>query len=217
VGKSAQATGASSLSFEVVSIKPNRSEDDRLRLGTSPGRFTATGTTAKMLIGWAYNVKDFQLSGGPGWINSEKYDIDAKVEDSVATELQKLTPDQRGDQIRRMVQSVLADRFKLKVIHGTKELPVYALVVAKNGPKLTESPEYGGMMRITGRGQVTATGVPIKYLADAISREVDRVVLDQTGLKGYYDFMLQWNARDPNPNRERNWRQQSRKCRRTSA
>jgi uncharacterized protein (TIGR03435 family) len=199
IGAQAQTTPGSSLpSFEVVSIKPNRSGDNKFRLGTPAGRFTATGMTIKALIAWAFNVKDFQLTGGPGWINSERYDIDAKIEDSLADELQKLTADQRGDQIRRMVQSLLADRFKLTVSHATKEVPVYALVGAKNGTKLTESPEYRGMMRMAG-GQLTATGVPIKYLADAISRELDRVVLDQTGLKGNYDFMLQWTPELPTP------------------
>jgi bla regulator protein BlaR1 len=192
-------SGASVPSFEVVSIKLNRSGDDKFRLGTAAGRFTTTGTTTKALIAWAFNVKNFQLTGGPGWINSEKYDIDAKIEDSLANELQKLTPDQRGDQIRLMVQSLLADRFKLKVNHATKELPVYALVVAKNGPKVTESQEYRGMMRMSARGQLTATGIPIRYLTDAISRELDRVVLDQTGLKGNYDFTLQWTPEIPTP------------------
>jgi uncharacterized protein (TIGR03435 family) len=197
--QSQPSTGASLPSFEVASIKANHSGDNRVRLGTSPGRFTTTGGTAKMIIGWAYNVKDYQISGGPSWINSEKYDIDAKMEDSLANELQKLTPDQRGDQIRSMVQALLANRFKLKVSHVTKEGPVYGLVVAKGGPKVTESKEYGGMMRMMGRGQLTATGVPIKYLTDAISRELGRVVLDQTGLKSNYDFMLQWTPEIPTP------------------
>lgn len=107
-----------------------------------------------------------------------------------------------------MVQSLLADRFKLQVTHGTKELPVYALVVAKNGPKLTLSkveppgltPKIGYAMRI-GRGQLTATGISMGEFVEPLSKQMDlddRKVLDQTGLTGAYDIALKWTPdQDP--------------------
>jgi hypothetical protein len=108
-----QTTAASLPSFEVASIKPNRSGQMNISIMFQPGRFTANGIPIKHLITLAYNVKDFQVSGGPSWINSEKYDIEAKEPDSVVQELDKLPPDQRSKLVRSMVQSLLADRFKL--------------------------------------------------------------------------------------------------------
>ena len=88
-------TAAAPLSFEVASIKPNRSGDMRIGIRFQPGRFSATGATVKQLIGLAYDVRDFQISGGPSWISSDKFDIDAKEPDGFTDELQKLPPDQR--------------------------------------------------------------------------------------------------------------------------
>ncbi|HLY60996.1 MAG TPA: M56 and DUF3738 domain-containing protein [Terriglobia bacterium] len=210
--QSAQATSAPLPSFEVASIKPNRTDDMRLGIMIRPGRFTADGANAKFLITFAYNVKDFQISGGPKWIDTDRYNVDAKEEDSLVEELQKLPPDQRGDQIRLRVQSLLADRFKLSLSHATKELPVYALVIAKNGPKLHEAkagetypngikgPDGRvhngmGLMRIGG-GELTGQGVPMSSLVHMLSQQLGRDVLDKSGLKGNYDFNLKWTP-DP--------------------
>ena len=124
-------------SFEVASIKVNHAADNRVFRRLAPGRYTATGETARMLINFAYNVKNAQVSGGPSWIDTEKFDIDAKEEDSVAQQLQKMAPEQAAEQVRLMVQSLLAERFHLTLSRPTKELPIYALVVAKGGAKLT--------------------------------------------------------------------------------
>jgi bla regulator protein blaR1 len=139
--QSAQPALATMPSFEVASIKLNRSGDGRMMFQNTPGRFVVNNANAKFLIEFAYNIKDFQLSGGPSWINTDRYDIDAKMEDSAVEAMQKLPPDKRQEQIRLMIQSLLADRFQLRVERGTKELPAYALIVAKGGPKLTETPD----------------------------------------------------------------------------
>jgi uncharacterized protein (TIGR03435 family) len=211
--QSPATTGAPTPSFEVASIKPNRSADLDRRIMSLPGGYTATNVTIKFLIASAYHVKDFQVSGGPSWINSERYDIEAKMPDSLAEEMQKLPPSQRRAKIMGLLlQSLLADRFKLKVSHGTKELPVYALVVAKNGPKLQESkpndtypngikgPDglgHAGMFRMSiGGGEITAQGIPMASLVMMLSEQLGRTVLDQTGLKGNYDVALQWTP-DP--------------------
>jgi len=199
------AAGTSSPSFEVASIKPNHSGDNRISLMFAPDGLSASGASVKMLVDFAYNMKDFQISGGPGWIDSERFDIEAKMEESTIAALKKLTLEQSIEQRRLMVQSLLAERFKLKVSHSSKELPIYALVVAKNGPKLTKSADAppgpgapGGpgprsMMSLQ-IGELTATAISMTMLADRIAREVGRNVVDKTGLEGRYDFTLHWTS-----------------------
>jgi uncharacterized protein (TIGR03435 family) len=198
-------------SFEVASVKLNRSGDIRFGIGgpgSSLGRFIAKNVPAKVLIYWAYGLKDFQLSGGPSWINSERYDIDAKVEDSLVAKLKKLSHDKQDKQTRLMLQVLLEDRFKLKLRHGTQERPIYALFVAKGGPKLATttlgspgltvtnpSGSPSGHQMAVASGEITAIGTPIRDLVDELSMmpEINRIVLDQTGLQGYYDFTLRWS------------------------
>ncbi len=199
------ATGTTSASFEVAVIKPNRSGDWRVMMGFHPGRFRATGIWVRHLITLAYGVSDFQVTGGPSWINSERYDIQAKEPDSVAAEMQKLSPDQREELSRSMLQSLLADRFKLQLGHQTKEVPAYALVVAKGGPKLQAAKpdadikgmkganvrEKRGKM-VFGMGDLTIPDAPLSMLARMLSQQLGRPVLDQTGLEGNYDLTLKW-------------------------
>jgi uncharacterized protein (TIGR03435 family) len=211
-------TSAPLPKFEVASIRPAKPNARGSRLWLPPGRFTANNVTTKMLIEFAYNykrpgiaLKDDQILGAPKWISSDRFDIDAKVEDLlVEQEEKKLLFNQWADQIRLMVQAMLADRFKLKVSQETKELPIYVLVIAKHGPKLTKStvqppgplgarppgsgPRRGPMIRIS-NGELTAVGVLGSDLASAISDLPGiggRKVVDQTGLQGRYDFTLKW-------------------------
>ena len=202
------STLPTSASFEVAWIKPNHSGDRRFFVSWQPGRFNATGErlTLKFLITMAYDVKDFQVSGGPGWVNTDRYDIDAKEPNSIARELDKDPLDQRRSLADSMLQSLLADRFQLKLTHGTKDMPAYALVVAKSGAKLQEAKPvetqaeapsgpgdhpHGPMIRM-GRGEVSGQGVAASFLASVLSQQLGRTVLDKTGLKGKYDFTLKW-------------------------
>ena len=190
------------LTFEVASIKPNKSGDPNVMLMFKPNGFSATNAPLHEVIRLAYQVPDFQMSGGPLWINSERYDIEAKVDSSAAEQLRQ--PDQ--DQHRQMLQSLLQDRFKLKVHWETKELPIYALTVAKNGFKLHEAKpddtypdgikdEAGvgraGLMRM-GPGRITAQGLPMNTFVRLLSQQLGRTVLDKTALTGNYDVELQW-------------------------
>ena len=206
--QSTQTTLGLSPSFEVASIKPNRSGEASSRTMIKPGRFTATNTTAESLVAFAFNVKEFQVKGGPSWFRSQGYDIEAKVEDSVAEKLQKLPSDELRKQMRLMIQAMLADRFELKVSRETKELPVYALVVAKGGPKFQEAkpsdtrangikgpdgrPVRRGYGIRIGLGQITGQSVSMAMLVDQLSEQLDRNIVDQTGLTGTYDFTLRW-------------------------
>jgi uncharacterized protein (TIGR03435 family) len=143
------------------------------------------------------------VSGGPSWINSEHYDIEAKLGDSQVAALYKSSELDRILQIRRMAQALLADRFKLAVNDTTVTRPVYALLIAKGGPKLQEStPGSPSPIKSEGRpmelmeepGEMRAHATPISTLARALSLEsaVGRPVLDQTGLTGNYNFDLKW-------------------------
>lgn len=166
------------------------------------GALRVTGVPLKFLIGFAYDVRDFQITGGPAWINTDRFDISAKSDshDEVdsATDPAKLTDEQRktdGDRMRERLRNLLADRFQLVIRRETKEQQVYALVVAKGGPKLQETKEGKGMMRM-GRGMLTGQGVEPAFLATSLSNQLGRTVIDKTGLTGKYDFELKWTP-DP--------------------
>jgi uncharacterized protein (TIGR03435 family) len=146
-----------------------------------------TNFTLRMLILKAYVVQGYQLSGGPDWLDSENYDIEAKMDSAVAEELGKLNIAQRNLQTLRMLQSLLADRFNLALHSETEELPVYALVIANDGPKFREAipgdtypngitglggrPIGGGAISEPERGKLVGQGCPIAYLVDALSQE----------------------------------------------
>src|SRR5437773_10483163 len=97
-----------------------------------------TNFTLQKLIQHAYGVQSDRISGGPDWLNSQGYDIDAKADQSVTDELRELGRNQGLTEQRSMLQALLADRFKLAFHRETKEVSAYALVIAKNGPKLQE-------------------------------------------------------------------------------
>src|SRR5262249_18272273 len=110
-------------------------------------------------------------------------------------EIRRMTFDQRKlleEQVRRRLQALLAERFQLVIHRDTKEAPVYALVIAKNGPKLKQATADDGPMLQGRPGELIAQSAPMKTLADNLSRQVGRPVLDRTGLKGTYDFKLEW-------------------------
>lgn len=206
-----QSGSAPALSFEVASIKPSKPGARGSMVHLRPGgRIVTNNVTVELLLEEVYHVTKSQISGAPSWIASEGYDIDAKPEDSVAATIDKLPPEQRLDKIKEMVRALLVDRFKLVVGRDTKEMPVYALVVAKNGPKFHEStykppeklsdsppsPGKGGPPQqgiyMTGGGNLTVAYGDIGRFADALSRNLNRIVIDKTGLTGKYDFTLKW-------------------------
>jgi uncharacterized protein (TIGR03435 family) len=196
------------LTFEVASIKPGGGDEHRVGIQFMPGGgLRTTGTTLKFLITFAYDVRDFQVSGGPGWINSDRFDVMAKSDRSTSDnatpdEMRNMTDAQMkttAEQMRVKLQALLADRFQLTLHHETKEQPVYALVISKNGSKLQESQMKAGerrrMMRM-GRSELNGEGVAIDMLTHTLSNVLGRPVIDRTGLKGNYDFKLQWTP-DP--------------------
>jgi len=195
--------------FEVASIKAHKSTGtmEMSRLFYTPSGLTATNVTLQTLIRDVYRVQESQISGAPNWLNSEKYDVDARMEKSAADELRKLDPMQSLPERQRMLQALLADRLKLTLHRETKELPVYALAIAENGPKIQEAkpgdaytngiqgpdgrPGGPGNIRM-GRGMLTGQALSMADFVRALSEQLGRPVLDKTGLTGKYDLALQW-------------------------
>jgi uncharacterized protein (TIGR03435 family) len=171
-------------SFEVASIEPSAPGQAGLRIQIAPGgRFMTDNVTAKQLTGYAYNIRDFQIGGGPSWMGSEHYDIIAKADGD---------ENQGPGAFRLMMRGLLKDRFQFKSHMETKELPVYHLVVGKNGPKLTASTSANGPMVLGRRGQVTFTKASMAVLCTSLSQELGRKVTDRTGVQGDYDFKLEF-------------------------
>jgi bla regulator protein BlaR1 len=186
-------SGSSLPSFEVATVKPNRSANPMsLVWFGNPNRVTETNVTIKSLIKFAYNLTDQQLSGGPTWLDSERYDLEGKIQEAKADELQKLSGAGRVDQIRLMVQALLTERFNLKVSHQTKNLPVLVLAIAKDGPKL--SPAQGRFGASTTNGVLTLYGATITSLKDELSKLLGVRVEDGTDIAGVYDMTLDWTS-----------------------
>lgn len=198
------------LSFEVASIKPAAPDAPGMFIQIQPGGgLRVSNMNLKQLISYAYDVRDFQVSGGPGWVNSDRFDIQARPAHAgdaptSADDFRNQTDAQRktmADQMRERTRTLLADRFQLVVRRETKEAPVYALQIAKGGPKLKEDNEPQGRQGIMARrrGQFTGTAAPLQMLATVLSGQLGRPVIDKTGLAGKYDFELEWSP-DPGQN-----------------
>jgi len=183
----AQVESSTQLSF-VASIKP--SNGDPGGFWTTPGRVLARNVTAKFLVAIAYGLQPFQISGGPGWVDSDRFDVEARLEDA------KSNSGQEG----LMMQSLLANRFKLVLHKDAGESSVYALVVGENGLKIRASadqtPGAGmsplGTMRI-GATSLVGTGVPLGLFASLLGTRLGQTVVDQTNLAGRYDIDLRWS------------------------
>jgi len=178
-------------------------------------QYTADGlranSTVASLIQSAYGVDAERLRGAPGWVRSDRFVIEAKLDSGLADQLSKLSPEELDAARQHMLQALLAERFKLKVHSESKELPVYELVVAKNGPKLHAAklgdtyPDgikggngkgLGGDLIVGfGTGKVIAQGVDMASLAHGLEWWLKRPVVDKTGLTGRYDFTVHY-ARD---------------------
>jgi uncharacterized protein (TIGR03435 family) len=167
--------------FEVASIKRNKT-NERMYYGLRNASLTVRNMTVMGLIQTAYGKRDFQIRGGPAWIASEGFDVDAKAERP-----RKATHD--------MLKSLLASRFQLKVHRETKETSVYSLVVARGGLKMKLSadqtePEKGGPKEL-GQGRLVGEGIPMYVITNLLSNMLGRAVINNTGLTGKYDVKLQ--------------------------
>jgi uncharacterized protein (TIGR03435 family) len=190
--------------FEVATIKRNTSVSENARVSAQTGRVTITNNPLRNIIRNAWGLQAFQIVGGPEWINTDRWDIVAKAEGNP-----------RGPEMLAMLQNLLADRFKLVTHRETREMPIYALVLAKPdrafGPKLhasstdcekemTAAIARGGGpptdrvlcgMRIV-NGHLEMNSVPMANLARNLSPIAGRSVVDKTGLTGGFNAELTW-------------------------
>jgi uncharacterized protein (TIGR03435 family) len=225
VSAMAQTTAppAAATEFEVASIKPNNSSNLPplngvvlmvLRNGamfTRNGRYSMQGinaTTPSVLIQAAYNVRDFQILEAPGWVSSDRYDVEARAAEGTTFE-----------QMRPMIQSLLADRFKLVLRRETRQLPVYELLPARDGLKIVPTREgscvprekavpfgplmCGGIRRqaanaaLERKDVIEAAGVPMSTLIDFLSTESGRTVIDKSGFTDVFNFRLEFASTFP--------------------
>jgi len=170
--------------FEVATIKPSDPNQRRL-YSISGSEVTAVGVTVNDLIAFSYGVHARQISGAPAWIESDKFDIRGKPEGGGQP---------NPPQFKKMLQKLLADRFQLALHHDKKQLAVYALIVGKNGPKLTRSEAASPFPNLVprGPGNWPVHNATMEEVAGVMQSHLDRPVVDQTKLKERFDFQLQW-------------------------
>lgn len=199
--------------FEVATIKPAAPSDNSMLMFTPDG-ISIHGIPMKMLLRESFGVEDDRILGEPNWVKN-RFDIEAKVDADDAPKLKNMKFDQR----RAMVLPLLEDRFNLKYHHETRELPMYALVVAKSGLKMKASaaddppkedsaakpddsdakdkPRMGRhSLMMNGRGHLESTGTTTETLSHVLAEQLGRTVVNKTNLTGNYDYTLQWTPDD---------------------
>ena len=203
-------TNSISPPFKTISIQPTKSDihADRL-VKTSPDKVTVTNLTTQELIRGAYDVNDDQIVGAPSWLNSQRYDVDAKVdkaaegEDTSAEGEDSPAGETVQEREERMAQALLSNCFKLAAHREARLVPVYELVIAGDGPKLRESDpsRADSAFRViqVESGRIVGREVPIATLARMLSDELGRPVLDSTHLGSHYDVTLQWPTAPESP------------------
>jgi uncharacterized protein (TIGR03435 family) len=190
-GACAQAPAVDpALKFEVASLKPSPPGGNGGGIRPAPGgeRYLANNAPLQLLLTVAYRVKADQIVGGPGWMQTERYDMTAKAERP-----------SNAEELHTMLKNLIAERFKLRFHTDTKELPVYGLTVDKSGPKMTpHDSQNAGEPWIDQRAdrilqvKMSAKFAPMDYFAWRLSQLMDRPVIDLTKLKGGYDFELSY-------------------------
>jgi len=184
--------GAAPQTFDVASIKANRTgaQNSGFRRFTG-GQLNATNITLKMLISFAYDISQDQILQGPAWVDSERYDVVAKPDRSSGAS------DQSMAAIRRRTQALLADRFQLSLHKETRELPIFALVVDKGGPKNLQTPKGNSPDLVSNGHHVACLAASMEFFAKAfLMGQVHKVVLDRTGIQGQFDFAMDWSPDD---------------------
>lgn len=183
--------------YEVSTVKPNNTASGSTTISIDDGLLKATNVSIKMMIDAGYGIKPSLVFGLPGWAQSQRYDIVAKVVDADKAVLENLTREER----RAMIRQLIIERFQMKTHIEVKTLPVYDLVVAKDGLKIQPTPRVDGVESKdentnVNNQSITAKGCKMVTLASLLADQVERKVIDKTGLPGGYDVKLQWHGDD---------------------
>jgi uncharacterized protein (TIGR03435 family) len=175
--------------FEVVSVKPSPPTANMSRTTWEPDRLIASGVNLKQLFEWAYQVTDAEVSGGPAWMDSKYFDMEAKADGT-----------HTRDELLRMLQPVLAERFQLRFHRETKQVSVYVLAAGPNRGELREAKGGPSNIQIQGApavgGKVTSIqiigqSVSMRYLTSYLTSSLGRLVIDRTSLNGSFDFKVE--------------------------
>ena len=177
---------AAGQTFEVATVKPS---DPASTIGIRKlpgGRFVTSNTSLRLLITWAYDITDERLVGAPGWLDSARFDVDAKSPMDKPTQ----------QQLYRMMQALLAARFRLQVHQETRELPYYALQVDAGGPKVKVRDDGATVsqdpFQMNVPGRLSGTAVTAPMLAKVLAGQLGHYVEDKTGFQRVFDFTLVW-------------------------
>jgi len=193
--------------YDIVSIHPHNPLDENVNMKIRPGIYAATNVTLKELVSYAYRIREDLISGLPGWADSAHFDITAKDSDPNPAQYDKLTREQR----EALLVPVLTTRFQLKAHTEIKTLPVFDLVLTKDGPKFKSSPppavdpdhpnankrQFGLLLN---NYELTATSISMTDLADQFADDLNRTVIDKTSLTGVYDLKLKWTPDEDSQN-----------------
>ncbi len=181
--------------FDVTSVKLMEPNSTAIRLQVDPANMIMSGFTLKFLVAYAYGIFDFQIVGGPSWLNETKFDVEGKMDQqetlpSNSTNNPGTDRDVSTALLQKRLRNLLADRFGLVIHVGQREMPSYSLIVGDHGQKFQSSTTDEGF--ITGRRYLKATHMSMSELAELITTAVHVPVIDHTNLHDAYQFSLSW-------------------------
>jgi uncharacterized protein (TIGR03435 family) len=191
-----QANAAPPPAFDVAAIRlhdPAPHERSHIVSSDKDGNFTTQNVSLLAIVQYAFLIPDSRIMDVPGWMKTQRFDIEAKSDDAVTDRLSKLNWKDGTPLKHAMIQALLADRFKLTVHREMRVFPVYELVVSKGGPKLTAAQENGLMINHS-RGHLNAQGMTMPGMAQELASDVGRVIMNKTGLDGRFDIDLRWTT-----------------------
>jgi uncharacterized protein (TIGR03435 family) len=175
--------GSEPARYEVASIRPNTDNDFHVAFRIQPdGSLAATGITLKRLLMTAYNMQGFRIIGGPDWVASRRWDIQAKPNRAASP-----------DEVRQMLRTLLEDRFRIRSHTESRKMPVYELSIDRKGSKLqrVKDGETKPIVRVTA-GSIQLTKATPATFASQLSYALGQPVIDKTSLSGEFDFALEW-------------------------
>jgi uncharacterized protein (TIGR03435 family) len=190
VSATVYAQPAATPRFEVASVRPSRADQSNGPSGghSTRGRLAMNNVTLKRCIMGAYGIGPNQILGGPPWLDSDHYEIIAKADQPVDDDAILMA----------MLQTLLAERFKLAIHRETKTIQALVLEVARNGPKL-EKADGGESTTNSGRGRIDARNTTMDRFAEVLSRQMDLPVVNRTGLEGAFNLKLEWTPESVKP------------------